>query len=273
MAAKSLDIKILYTFHDVEPFEDYSGGQELLKAFYLLADGATVGGEAEKDKLVEKYGFSGKPLEIAKHGVYTIFDFQKYDQKTARTHLGIPLNKKVILNFGIYRPYKGYDDMVRAMPKILTYNPEAFLYISAGVRVYKDTTPLLNLVKDLKLSKNVKICFDFVPSEEIEPIFKASDLVVLPYRQVSQSGIFNVAVGFKKPIVLSELFLEAEQVENNLGLVVPPASPESIAGAVSKIMDDQKLYDKFQEGATRYQESNDWQKTGSAYLKVLAEIL
>lgn len=272
LAAKRMGVKILFTFHDVEPFEEYGGGRELLKAFYSLCDGGTVGGEDEMKKLTSGFGFDPAKLVIARHGIYTIFNFNKYTRESARKHLGIGLDKKVILNFGILRDYKGFDDCIIAMPKILEKHPEAYLYLSAGIRVGDHSKQLISLCKKEKLGKSAKLVFDFVPSDEIEPIFKAADIVALPYKQVSQSGILNLALNFRKPVILSNLFVEAEEISNCAGLIVEPDRPEQIFKAVTKLLDDEALYKKLVEGSSYFLEKNIWVETAKQFKLIVDKI-
>lgn len=265
VVCKSMGLKIFYTFHDVEPFEVYTGGEELLRTFYNLCDFATVGGENEFKKLVENYTFDRKKLKIAPHGIYKIFDFHKYNQVSSRRHLGIPADAQVLLNFGIYRPYKGFDDTIKAMPAILEKNPKAYLYISSGLRLFKNIDHLKKLVRDLHLEKNVKFNFEFVDSTEIEPIFKAADLVVLPYKQVSQSGILNIAYYYKKPMVISNLFVEAKEVDQKMGLIVEPGKSQNIADAANLLLNDSAFYKKCVKNLSQGLRDNDWQKNADIF--------
>jgi len=269
LAAKKIGIKIFYTFHDVESFEEFQAGEEVLKLLYSLADVATIGNEQEKQKLLDKFNFPKNRLAIARHGIYSIFDFKKFDQKSARQHLGIPLNKKVILCFGILRPYKGFDDVILAMPEIIKHHPESFLYISAGTRVFGGPEELQNLIKKTKIQKFSKTNFDFVLSDQIEAIFKASDIVILPYRQVSQSGILNIALYFQKPLIISNLFVEAKKIENNYGLVIAPAKPQEIVRAVTKLVEDQSLCQKFSQNMQIFQQDKTWRETADTYKKMI----
>lgn len=260
MVCKNMGLKIFYTFHDVEPFEDYTGGKELLKTFYNLCDFATVGGEQEFKKLVDNYGFNKNRLRIAPHGVYKIFDFHKFDKVSARRHLGIPADAQVLLNFGIYRPYKGFDDTIKAMPKILETNPKVFLYISSGLRLFKNISHLKKLVRELNLQKHIKFNFEFVDSTQIEPIFKAADIVVLPYKQVSQSGILNIAFYFKKPMIISNLFVESPEVNRKLGLVIEPGESAEIAKATDLLLKDELFYQRCVKNLTQNLRDDDWRK-------------
>lgn len=269
MVAKNLGLKILYTFHDVEPFEDFSGGEELLKTFYSLADGAAVGNEDEFKKLTSRYKFNSEKVEITRHGIYTIFDQKRYDKEKAKKHLGIPSGKKVVLGFGVLRPYKRFEDIIAAIPGVLRENPDAFLYISAGKIIFDNSKELISQAQKLGIIRNSKFIFDIVPSEEIEPIFKAADVVVLPYDKVSQSGILNLALAFKKPVVISNLFAESKEVEDKMGLVILPQKPDLIAKAVNRLISDSELSERFKINIENYLKKDIWIETAKKY-KILA---
>ena len=42
---------------------------------------------------------------------------------------------------------------------------------------------------------------DYVPSEKVGPLFSASDVVVLPYRSATQSGIIQIAYQLERPVI------------------------------------------------------------------------
>lgn len=272
LVAKKMGIKILHTFHDVEPFEKFAAGEEVLDLLYMLADGGTIGNDTEKNKLLQKYNFPKDKLVLAKHGIYDIFDFEKYDKQSARKHLGIPSDKKVVLCFGILRPYKGFDDVIQAFPEILKNHQDAYLYINAGVRVFGGPNELVEQATKLKLDKNSKLTFEFVPSSEIEPIFKAADIVVLPYKQVSQSGILNLALYFGKPVVISNLFIEAQEINDKVGLAIEPGQPSEIVKAIDKLLNNQKLYEQFSQSMKIYRNDPTWEKSAESYKEIIEKL-
>lgn len=271
--ARRLGMKVHFTIHDVGSFENYAGGQDLLKTFYSLFDSATVGNENELKMLIDLIG-AHENIQIARHGLYGIFDFNKYNKETARKYLGIPLDKKVILNFGILRDYKGFDDTVAAMPDILKVVPEAYLNVSAGVRVHDCSGDIKKLVKSLKLSGDVKLDFDFVLSDQIEPIFKAADIVVLPYKQVSQSGILNIAFNFCKPVIISDLFAEAKLVNNKMGIVVKPGDKKDLVRAIISLLGDQEQYISFETNMKQYVKNDTtWESNAGVVKDIIFKVL
>ena len=79
---------------------------------------------------------------------------------------------------------------------------------------------------------------EFVPNEEVAKYYEVSDVVILPYRSATQSGILNVAYGFNKPVIVTDVGGLAEFVDDGkTGFVVEPNSPEAIVESVENFLD------------------------------------
>lgn len=74
-----------------------------------------------------------------------------------------------------------------------------------------------------------------MPNEEVNKYFEISDVVVLPYRSATQSGILNIAYGVCKPVVVTRVGGLAESVEDSVtGVIVENASQEEICEGIKK---------------------------------------
>jgi len=158
------------------------------------------------------------------------------EQSKIRKELEISENAIVLLFFGYVRRYKGLDILLEAFPKILDNHPEAFLLIVG--EFYDKPDFYLNIIEKNKLKNKVKVINSFVPNEEVSRYYLASDVVVLPYRSATQSGILNVAYGFKKPVIVTDVGGLAEFVKvNKTGIVVKPNSPDELVNGVQKFLE------------------------------------
>jgi glycosyltransferase involved in cell wall biosynthesis len=272
---KNLKIPVVLTCHDVLPHIPEPDDLKNLSQIYSKADHFIVGNEQELEKLKKTFEIPKTKISLVKHGVYNLFDQKRYSEKQAKNRLKLS-GKKVILFFGWLRRYKGLSDLIKAMPDVLKQIPNAFLYISAqpAWEAEKDKVLYLNEIKKLGLSKNVRTHFNYLPTEKVELLFKAADLVALPYTTVSQSGILNLAFAFKKPVIISNLFEEAKTVDKKMGLVVPPKSPKILAKAIIEILKDPQKAKKygqrgFQYGQKELSFKKVAQKTYSAYQKAI----
>lgn len=233
--AKYLKIPVCLTIHDVLTIESMYIDPAAIELLYILGDSYIVGNESEKDKLQFYFNKKEKDITIVPHGPYTLFDKKRYSENKAKKELDVE-GKKVILFFGQIRPNKGLKYLIKALPHILEKEKDTILYISTDLHL---STPELNdyliRVEKSGASKNIRMVKDYVPSDEVEKIFKASDVVVLPYTQVSQSGILNLAFAFKKPVVVSNAFSEAPIINGKMGYVFPIGDYKTLASSVLKI--------------------------------------
>ena len=102
--------------------------------------------------------------------------------------------KPVVLCFGLMRPYKGIDVLLEAWRGI----DEAELWIAGMPRM--DISSLL-----ADAPPNVRFVPRFVTDSELPAYFQRADLVVLPYREIDQSGVLFTALAFGKPLLLSDV--------------------------------------------------------------------
>lgn len=267
--AKSLGIPICMTIHDVFTIEAMDIEPAAIELLYGLGDSYIVGNDNEKDKLAFYFNVPEESIVVATHGPYTIFDKNKISPAEAKDALGLT-GKKVVLFFGQTRPNKGLKYLIKAFPIILKNHPDAFLYISTDLHL---STPELNeyLVRlnRSKVIEQIKLVTDYIPSKDIEKVFKAADVVVLPYTQISQSGILNLAYGFKKPVVVSSAFMEADHINGLYGYSFKSEDHTELANVVSKILSMPDMGKKM--GKTAYIDTvvkgKSWKKAAESSIR------
>jgi glycosyltransferase involved in cell wall biosynthesis len=151
--------------------------------------------------------------------------------------LGIDSKRKTILFFGAIRDNKGLEEILKALPRIRKGVPEVMLLIVGeaiqGYEKYRD------LIRILEIEGSVMEVLRYVSNEEIATFFYATDVVVLPYREVSQSGVLQIAYAFGLPVVATAVggFLEAIEDGKN-GFLVPPQALDLLADRVAKVLSD-----------------------------------
>jgi glycosyltransferase involved in cell wall biosynthesis len=175
---------------------------------------------------------NGRKVYKSELPIYNCYDS---DDKTSftglRNELDFSEKDKVLLFFGYVRKYKGLDLLIEAFPAIKSSIPNAKLLIVG--EFYDSPNFYIDQIKKLGVEDDIVIINKFVPNEDVGKYYKACDLVILPYRSATQSGILNVAYGFSKPVLVTNVGGLSEFVEvNKTGLVVKPDSPEEIAKGV-----------------------------------------
>ncbi|MDZ7623148.1 MAG: glycosyltransferase [Ignavibacteriaceae bacterium] len=178
------------------------------------------------EKEVQQFS-KGKKVYRSELPVYDCYNqTETQDIKKLKREFGFEEDSLVLLFFGYVRKYKGLDILIEAFPKILSDNPNARLLIVG--EFYDDPKEYFELIKKLKIEDKVKVINQFVPNEDVAKYYQAADIVILPYRSATQSGILNVAYGFYKPVIVTDVGGLAEFVdEGKTGFVVKPNSPDA----------------------------------------------
>lgn len=221
--------KLFYVCHNVFPHERFPMDRFLTKLVLKNADGYIVqSGQDERDLLSVRANAVYRHAVLPSLGVFKMQDMSRAD---AREQLGIDEKQKVLLFFGLVREYKGLKHILRAMPQIHQSLPEARLMVVgdfAGAR-----EEYQQIIDSLQISDLVTVCDRYVADNEIEPYFAACDLVVLPYESATQSGVVQVAYGFGRPVVVTDVGgLPEVVIDGETGYVVPPKDPPALADAV-----------------------------------------
>jgi glycosyltransferase involved in cell wall biosynthesis len=137
----------------------------------------------------------------------------------------------VVLFFGLLRPYKGLDTLLRAFAAV----KGAELWIVGNPRM--DVAPLRALAAEAP--GRVRFLTRFVEDAEIPPIFRRADLVVLPYRDAEHSGVLYTGLAFGKAMVLSEVGGFPALAATGAARLVPPDDVPALAAALSELIADE----------------------------------
>lgn len=180
-----------------------------------------------------------KPAILVNHPLYD--NFGAIVSKTeARNHLALPIDKKIILFFGFIRHYKGLDLLIEAMADQRVKDAEIVLLVAG--EFYKDPKPYLEQIKHLGLEKSIILKTQFIQDDEVRYYICASDLVVQPYRNATQSGVTPLAYHFEKPMLVTNVGGLPMMVPNGkVGLVSEP-NPKSLANSILEYFNKGEQY-------------------------------
>jgi glycosyltransferase involved in cell wall biosynthesis len=202
--------------------------------------------------------------------VYDCYQSNEANLDSTKQMFDFKDDDKVLLFFGYVRTYKGLDLLIEAMPKLLEHDKKFKLLIVG--EFYDSPQKYLDQLKTLNLSEHVKIINQFVANEDVYKYYLASDVVVLPYRSATQSGILNVAYGFNKPVLVTDVGGLAEFVDNEkTGVVVSDAEPEKIKEGIIKFFDLTESIN-FSENIIQRTSSNAFNKLPELFQQILKDI-
>lgn len=251
------NIRISFVCHNIIPHERRIGDIMLTKFAFRHVDFFIVQSSVVERELLSL--FPEATYKLVPHPVYDIFG-NVMEKQTARNGLGLR-EEKVILFFGYVRAYKGLDLLIDAMPRILARQKVKLIIVG---EFYDDEKKYRNQVARLNLTEHVHMVSEFVPNEKVSLYFSAADVVVLPYKSATQSGIVQLAYHLNKPCIVTDVGGLAEVVlHEKTGFVVPPDDPEAIAEAVLRFYSENRE-DEFSQNVEREKLKYSWENMVSA---------
>jgi glycosyltransferase involved in cell wall biosynthesis len=144
----------------------------------------------------------------------------------------------VLLYFGFIKPYKGLAVLIEAVPHLRERLGDDFRLLVVG-DFYEDREPYDRRIAELGIGDRLTLVAGYVPNESVADYFIAADLVVLPYRSATQSGIVQIAYRYDRPVVTTRVGGMAEFVdEGRTGYLVEPDDPVALAEAVARYFRD-----------------------------------
>ncbi len=243
--------KILYLCHNVIPHERHPGDLTLARFALRQADFFIVQSDVVKRELLQLLPHAN--YKVVPHPVYEIFG-QPMDKREAKKQLNIEA-ENVLLFFGYIRAYKGLDLLLEAMPDIIKTVDLKLLVVG---EFYDDENKYRQMLDYLQINEHVHIVSDFVPNETVNLYFSASDVVVLPYKSATQSGIVQIAYNLNKPCIVTDVGgLSEVVIHDHTGYVVEPNAPEELAKAVARFYAEDKQ-GEFSENVKREKEKYSW---------------
>ena len=165
------------------------------------------------------------------HPTYNAFKMKNMTREEARSQLSLDEEEKVMLFFGYVRRYKGLHHILKALPSIRD-RVEGIKLLVVGDFGH-DRQENMDIIHKEGISGCVKMVEGYIPDQEVEQYFAASDLAVLPYESATQSGIAQIAYGFGMPIVATDVGGLPEVVlDGRTGYVVPQGDDQALGEAV-----------------------------------------
>lgn len=238
---QALGCKIVFTPHNT--FQRYN--KTSLEWFYLWllthSSEIIVHSQFDKERLIQHYHIEGKKIEIIPHGNYGFFKVSK-DTLSQKTN---EHKKRNILFFGYIRPDKGLDYLIEGFGQFLKKLPsqDRTQYVLKIVgRPEGSFQKYASLIEKYRLENHVEQVLEYIPFEEVEHYFEETDLLVLPYLEISQSGVLQLAMSFGKPLIVSNVGGLPEIITDGVnGFVVPPKNAEELAKKLLIAFKDEAL--------------------------------
>lgn len=276
LLAKIKKIKVVISVHNILPHE-HNRGVLILdkianKIIYSFADYFIVHNERNRKELIDIYNIDQKKISIIAHGVLNLVKIAGVSQEEAKNHLGIQIKNKVVLFFGYIRRYKGLDVLIEAFSELEKEMSDVILLI-AGQPINDNWERYEKLIKKNNLENKVKVEIGFVPEQEIEYYFAASDLVVLPYIYLdTHGGIGALALPFSKPLIVTDVGGLPEYVKDER-VLAKPNDVKDLYKKLKLVLENKDLQEKLKKDSMELSKELTWDNIADQTIKVYQKIL
>lgn len=223
--------KVVSIVHNATPHEQGKLDKNLSNYFFKKNTSCVALSNAVKNDLKAK--FPNINTTVLLHPVYEHFGV-KMDKVEAYNQLSIPVNKKHILFFGLIREYKGLDLLIEAMSEL----PENYDLTIAG-EVYGSFDEYQKQINNRGLADRIHLHLKYIPDEDVKLFFSMADVIALPYRSATQSGIIAIAKHFDKPVVATNVGGLSEFIQSpSEGEISKSMSPKDLAKSIQNVAEN-----------------------------------
>jgi len=236
--------KVITIFDNVIPHEPHFFDEPLTRYLLSGTDGSVTLCDAVSHDL----------LNVAPEATYKMIQHPllaqfgpKGNRHEMEEKLGIDHDKKTLLFFGLIREYKGLDVLLQAFEDL----DDSYQLVVAG-EPYGSFEKYRNIIDASPAKGRIHLYLNFIKDSEVSDYFSVADLVVLPYRSATQSGISPVAYHFEVPLVVTDVGGLKETIgERGTGLVSRKCTPEAVRADIEHFFADPSLRESCVENIRR----------------------
>lgn len=258
---KFLGKRIVFTAHNVNAAErdgvDSLLNRLTLRIQYRLVDHIFVHTEGMKGQLGRSFGIDQDKVTVIPFGVGDMVRQTRLTPREAKCKLGFGDSERIILFFGRIVGYKGLDLLVGAFKRIAPEDRNYRLIIAGepmkeAVQHWEDVR---RVIESSPMRGQVIQEIRYLADNEMETYFKAADLLVLPYKQIYQSGVLFMSHNFGLPVIATDVgTFRADIVEGANGYICRRDDPDDLAKKIEEYFSSD-LYRNLDERRVGIQES------------------
>lgn len=257
-------IPVVITFHTAWGRKTISPPFTELKVFYVTLNNKMLGFVAdhalflsEEAKEIFESSASLGSAEVIPHGVQT--EVHPMNQEKAKNLLGFSPDELLIVEPGYIRPEKGNDFMVDVAKRI----PDKTIVLGGGIQSESERWYLEEIQEDAP--ENLRIT-GVLDDEAFHALFNAIDVAVLPYEQMSQSGVVNWCVAYDVPMVASNI-PRFKNLEESEGIVktFSKGNADAATMAIEDVLQDES---ELKDMLGRYRNNRTMDEVGKKHMEV-----
>jgi glycosyltransferase involved in cell wall biosynthesis len=218
-------IPVFFLCHNVLDHEASGWKRALTRSVLRRGAGFLVQSESEQRRLQELV--PGARSVVHPHPV-----FRQFPLPSAELPRRAALE---LLFFGIVRPYKGLDVLLRAVALL----PDRDVVLTVAGEFWGRLDATRDLIDELGLAGRVELVPRYLSESEAAALFTRADAIVMPYLSATGSGVLGLAYHYGKPVIASRIAgLEELVIDGRTGLLASPGSAEGLAEVLGTLSAD-----------------------------------
>jgi len=221
---KKNGIKILFLCHNILSHENAFWKLKLTKQVLLRGDYFLV----DNTKNAEILSLLLPDANISIHPMPSFHNFPPAKKLLPRR------SKLELLFFGFVRSYKGVDLLLEAMH----FLKDRDIFLTIAGEWWINDRKSKEFIEKKQLSPKIEIANRYLKAKEVSEYFSRADVIILPYKDASGTGVIPLAYHYGKPVIATNVGGLPELVEDKIsGLLIPPNDSIALAGAIEKFFD------------------------------------
>ena len=270
LLARLLGASVIVEFHEV-----LDSGEERIPIarawvsllgwpFIRLASAFVIHSEADRGPLEKRYRLGARPCVVIPHGPLDHHaSIQPSDGSAPLARRTAPADTLNLLFFGLIRPYKGLEDLIRAFELFDDQEVQRYWLTVVG-ETWEGWDLPIRLIQSSRHRARITLVNRFVDDDEVIAQFAAADAVVLPYHRSSASSPAHVAMSNGLPLVITAVGGLPEAVADYEGaILVPPRDPVALRDAIRRLPDLR---------GRRYRDPHSWDRTVARYEVLMQQL-
>ncbi|MBU0601963.1 MAG: glycosyltransferase [Gammaproteobacteria bacterium] len=265
-ALRVFGLRVFVTVHDILPHYPKPWSRLEYEFFYKSFSGL-IAHSSQAKKSLDEFGVTA-PILVVPHGVYDIYRLSGITKNRARERIGGLLEDDFIaLFFGRIDERKGVEALVDII--VDQGLPAKTKILFAGINgVSSGNSSLSKKLQNALNSRNCVAHVREISFVEVETFFSASDVVLLPYKEGTTSGVLKLAIAFERPVIATDVGDLPSNVLPGTGLIISKHRVfEDLPSAIESIRVNYSDYELACKGVA---EDYSWKSIGEKYFDFIS---
>ena len=230
---RALSSRLVLTVHNVVPHDrDAPEIRCLLAEVFRIPDMLVVHTSRARQRLIDEFSVDASRIVIMDHGLDEIVQVPANAIDATRKALGIVQDERLVLFLGWVRRYKGADLLLQAVPM---FRNRTRVLIAGNCIDADHRKEIESLLTQPDIAQRATWEFGYLPESRVSELLSAADVLVMPYREIDQSGVLFAALRHGVPVVAFDVGSLRDFLPEGTGLIVPPGDVRALATAIEAI--------------------------------------